>query len=260
MAITAQLYSATVMHKRLFPKRNAFRYSVYYVALPLTQLAHITALAINKGGVMSVRERDYGARDGTALDAWVRGVLADYGLSAVVQDIQFVTMPRLLGYGFNPVSFYLCFDAAEQVRAVVCEVHNTFGEAHRYVCAHPDHRVIEGDDWLEADKLFHVSPFLKREGRYRFRFAHAGVRLGIWIDYYDAAGERELMTSLTGTLSPLSRASLRRAFWAYPLVTMKAIMLIHWQALKLFAKGVRYHVKPIPQQADVSATSDVTKM
>ncbi len=105
--------------------------------------------------------------------------------------------------------------------------------------------MIGADDWLEGRKLFHVSPFLKREGYYRFRFALKDKGFGAWIDFHDAAGERLLLTALTGSFAPWSHESLRLAFWRYPLVTLKAIGLIHWNALKLLARGIRYVPKPL---------------
>ncbi len=256
MEIAPQIFTAKVMHKRLAPRVNQFTYGVYYLAQPITRLNDI----VKSRGIISLRQADYGARDGTPLEPWLRRVLADYGLNEMVANVMFITMPRLFGYGFNPVSFWMCLDAQGELRAVLSEVHNTFGEAHSYLCAHPDHRVIGPDDWLQAEKLFHVSPFLPREGSYRFRFAHSGEKLGIWIDYHDVQGNAQLLTSLIGSLTPLTKASLRRAFWSHPLVTLKTITLIHWQALRLFSKGIRYILKPLQKDSTISSTTDLTKM
>lgn len=241
------------MHKRLFPKVNAFTYRVYYVAMPLPA-----------GELPSVVQRfpgrDLGFRDGSPPQDWAQGILQQHGLEQAISHIVLVTMPRVLGYVFNPVSFYLCLDSDKRLRAVISEVHNTFGEQHSYLCMHQDQRPLHKDDWLEAEKLFHVSPFLERSGYYRFRFALEGDSLGIWIDHYDAAQNKQLITSLTGRLSPLTRAALMRAFWAHPLVTLKATALIHWQALKLIGKGIRYVTKPQPLAPDLTLSRDLTKM
>jgi DUF1365 family protein len=154
----------------------------------------------------------------------------------------------------------MCFDEDKQLRAVLCEVNNTFGETHSYLCAHEDHRIIETDDWLKADKLFHVSPFLKREGVYHFRFSTRGNTLGIWIDFYDAQGNKQLTTALTGTMQPLKKSTLRRAFWRHPLLTFKTIALIHWQAIKLLSKGIKYIRKPTQKDEKLSSTDNLTKM
>ena len=252
MDITPQIYTAKVMHKRLFPKVNQFTYGVYYVVLPLPATPLPSQL-------VSFHNKDHGARDGGDVGAWARTLLKTYGLDALVENITLTTMPRVLGYAFNPVSFFMCMDKDNQLRAVICEVHNTFGEQHSYLCARADHAPLSPDEWLEADKLFHVSPFLPRNGHYKFRFALAGERLGIWIDYYDVQHNKQLITSLTGKFTPLNAASLRRAFWSHPLVTLKVIVLIHWQALKLTGKFIRYIAKPLQLLERTSTTRNLTK-
>ncbi|MDX1975217.1 MAG: DUF1365 domain-containing protein [Rickettsiales bacterium] len=252
MDVTPQIYTAKVMHKRLFPKVNQFTYGVYYVALPLPAAALPSRM-------LSFHNKDHGARDGTDVSTWARSILKTYGLDALVENITLITMPRVLCYVFNPVSFFMCMDKDTRLRAVICEVHNTFGEQHSYLCASADRVPISPDEWLEADKLFHVSPFLPRNGHYKFRFALTENQLGIWIDYYDAQSNKQLITSLTGKFTPLNAASLRYAFWSHPLVTLKVIALIHWQALKLTSKGVRYIVKPLQLLERISTTRNLTK-
>ncbi len=253
MVITPQLYTAQVVHKRLFPKANAFHYGIYYLALPLPA-------ASVPGRFASFHRKDVGRRDGSDPTPWVRGILAEYGLDGETQHIILVTMPRVLGYVFNPVSFYFCVDDQRALRAVLCEVHNTFGEQHNYLCANPDHTPITADQWLEAEKVFHVSPFLKRHGDYKFRFDFTADALGIWIDYYDADQQKQLVTSLTGTFAPLTSHALQRAFWRHPLVAVKAISLIHWQALKLLLRGIRFITKPAQLVQRTTATRNLNKI
>ena len=212
------------------------------------------------GWLASFSPTDLGKRDGSDPVLWAKEILTTYGLVQQVKHITVITMPRVLGYIFNPVSFYLCLDEKHQLRAVICEVHNTFGEQHSYLCAHPDQAIITGESWLEAEKLFHVSPFLERSGHYSFRFDLREDKLGIWIDYYDQEKRKQLMTALTGTFSPLCKKTLNRAFWQHPLVTLKAITLIHWQAIKLVLKAIKYIPKPAQKQETVTATRHLTKM
>lgn len=252
MDLVPQIYTAKVMHKRLFPKVNQFTYGVYYLALPLPAAPLPSRL-------LSFHAKDHGNRDSSDIEAWARNILADYGLNDLTQRIMLITMPRVLGYVFNPVSFFLCMDSEQKLRAVICEVHNTFGEQHSYLCARADHAPISADEYLGAEKLFHVSPFLPREGSYQFRFALNGNQLGIWIDYFDKVNNKQLLTSLVGKFSPLHAASLRYAFWAHPLVTLKAITLIHWQAIKLLSKGIRYISKPLQHINKISTTHNLTK-
>ncbi len=263
MGVTPRIFTAKVMHKRLFPKVNRFNYGVYYIALPLQeteQSGRTGWLGINRRGLLSFHRKDHGARDGSSLEAWIRPVLKSHELDEITQDIVLISMPRVLGYVFNPVSFWLCLDRDGLLRAVLCEVNNTFGETHSYLCAHTDHRPITGQEWMESEKLFHVSPFLEREGTYRFRFFLRDSKLGIWIDYYTEDQEKQLITSLIGKMEPLTPASLRRATWRHPLVTVKTIMLIHWQAIRLIKKGIRYKVKPEQKREKISVTSSLTKM
>lgn len=257
MDLKPSIFTAQVMHRRLLPKENQFHYGVFYLALPLSQLYKTQikqSIHINKKRFVSFFEKDHGALDGDSLEHWIRDILTDYALNDITHEVVLIAMPRILNYVFNPVSFWLCFDDKKQLRAVLCEVKNTFGETHSYLCAHEDKHVISADDWLATKKVFHVSPFLKREGSYKFRFDTKGRKLAIWIDYYNDQDNKQLITTLTGQLNPLTKAELRRVFWKHPLVTMKAIMLIHWQALKLLTKGIRYISKPIQLKEKLTTT------
>lgn len=254
-----QILFGKVMHGRLFPKRNNFIYGIYYLAMPLSKIKQLP-IACNRFAPLSFYDRDHGRCDGSDLEEWARGILDDYNIKEADGGITLVCMPRVLGYVFNPVSFWLCHDKQGALRAVLCEVHNTFGERHTYLCAHEDHRPIKHDDMLKGDKLFHVSPLLKREGHYTYRFDVRENKFAVWIDFYNAEGQKQLVTALIGTFQQMDKTTLRRAFWTYPLVTFKAITLIHWQALKLLAKGIKYIARPKQKPEKVSATDNLTKM
>ena len=246
MAINPQIFTAQVMHERFFPKKNSFIYKVYYLVLPLPA-------PIIPSNLVSFDPKDLGYQDGSDPELFAKTVLAQYGLEKKISDIMLITMPRVLGYVFNPVSFYFSLDSNKEIRAVIAEVHNTFGEQHSYLCAHADHSAITSTEWLEAKKVFHVSPFLERSGSYCFRFSLQENKLSIWIDYFDKEKKKQLVTSLTGSLQPLNKSSLNKVFWSYPLITLKTILLIHWQALKLLSKNIRYIVKPKQHKKKVSA-------
>lgn len=257
MEITPQIYTAKMMHKRLFPKVNSFTYGIYYLALPLS---NITGISHNKFSLLSFYDKDHGAKDGSALDIWVKNILIEHNLGSLTDEVMLITMPRVLGYVFNPVSFWLCLDKEKQLRAVLCEVNNTFGETHNYLCTYEDHRIITSDDWLKAKKLFHVSPFLKREGYYKFRFSIKDNQLGIWIDFYNKDHKKQLITSLIGTMQPLNSKNLRKTFRQHPLITLKTIFLIHWQALKIIAKGIKYIPKPLQIKQRISISENIKEM
>lgn len=256
---TPAMLFGKVMHARLFPKQNKFRYGIYYLSLPLSKI-NTVPITYNRFSALSFYDRDHGECDGSALEPWARRILDNYGINTANGEITLICMPRIFGYVFNPVSFWLCRDQKGNLRAVICEVHNTFGERHIYLCAHPDGKIITKQHTLKGEKLFHVSPFLERDGHYKFRFNTQDDNFGAWIDFYDASGNKKLITSLIGKTELMDTKSLRKAFWAYPLVTFKTILLIHWQAFKITAKNIRYIAKPIQKKEKVSATHNVTKM
>ncbi len=166
-----------------------------------------------------------------------------------------MTYPRVLGYVFKPVSFWFCERADGTLAAIVAEVNNTFGERHCYLLAHDDGRPIAWGEELSARKVFHVSPFCRVEGRYRFRFLLAprdgGDRFVGRIDY-DGADGPLLQTSVEGRLKPLTDRELLRTRFAFPAFTLGVIGRIHWQALKLWLKRVPFFTKPEPPALDVT--------
>ncbi|MFK8068439.1 MAG: DUF1365 domain-containing protein [Gammaproteobacteria bacterium] len=254
MAIEANILLGEVRHKRLFPKLNEFRYKIYNIGIPLSKIDQIP-IAYNRKAIQSFYDRDHGDCDGSNLEAWARKILSDQGLNEADGEIFLVCMPRIIGYVFNPVSFWFCFDKSEALRAVLCEVHNTFGEKHTYLCVNKDYEPITSEDTLEGQKLFHVSPFLEREGHYKFKFNISNEKFAVSINYFDSNHEEKLLTSLSGKLVPMTETSCRMVLWKYPLVTVKAIVLIHWQALKLVLKGVCYIKKPLQKKQVISSTN-----
>lgn len=264
MEMTPQIMFGQVMHKRLFPKVNGFNYGIYYLLLPLSKISSLRStwrFGINRPALSSFWAKDHGDRQGGDLQVWARSLLAEYGVRAD-GEIMLLTMPRIFGHVFNPVSFWFCHDAGGVLRAVICEVNNTFGESHSYVCKPPEGGEIDGITWMEAEKQFHVSPFLERAGHYRFRFSLSGNSIGIWINFHDAMENKKLLTALTGACVPMDAASLRRAFWRYPLVALVALARIHWHAVKLLAKGIKYIPKPEqkPERHSISSPHNKQKV
>jgi DUF1365 family protein len=247
-ATSHSVIDAVVIHRRLRPRQNAFRYRVAYLCLGLGDLPRAAGrwLKLDRSGLVSFRRADHGARDGSDLEAWLRGVLAEYGLSDTCDgDIVLMTLPRMLGYVFNPVSFWFCRDRGGGLRAVLCEVNNTFGESHCYLVHHPDGRPLQPDEWLEGRKAFHVSPFLPVEGGYRFRFRLDERRAHVDVNYHDAEGLM-LATSVAGRREPLGDRAVLRRFLGNPAMTLGVAARIHWQALQLWRKRARFYRKPAP--------------
>ncbi|MDP5308904.1 DUF1365 domain-containing protein [Paracoccus spongiarum] len=236
------LIDARIWHARSGDVARSFRYRAVYAALPLPALeAGVLPLRLDRRGLWRIRRRDLGWRDGRGPGEFIGAILRPVGLGGA--DVTLVTLPRSLGHGFNPVSFWLARDG-QGLRAVLAEVSNTFGERHLYLCRHADNRVIAEADRMVAEKLFHVSPFLPRSGRYEFRFDARPGRFGAWIDWFGEAGDLRLQTSMTGRARPLTAGSLRGAMLRHPFQGLKVTGLIHWQALQLALRGVRYSRKP----------------
>lgn len=247
-----------VMHARTRPKRNVFKYPIFYLRLPLSRLStlNVRGLSINQRGLCQILNKDHGPQDGSDLLVWARKLLADEGMNEITKggEIVLQTMPRLFGYLFNPVSFYFCHDSSGFLRAVVCEVSNTFGERHNYLVAHKDHRPIDTHDLIQAKKVFHVSPFFPLGGNYTFRFGGTPETPVAMINYdapatadaQHGSGNYGLRTWVRGNAITLDTRSLRMALIRFPLLTFGVIARIHWQALRLWLNKVTFFSKPTP--------------
>jgi len=248
-----QLLDARIFHERLRPRKNRFSYQALYCLLPLDALAGSSRyglFAINRAAPFSVHATDYG-RPGMTPATYIRQLLRDWRLVEADGEVRLMTLPRVLGYGFNPVSFWLCYDRAEKLRVVLAEVNNTFGERHSYLCFHDGHRAIEPGDILNARKVFHVSPFMKVEGHYAFRFTATRERIAITIDLENDEGMM-LRTAVGGRPRAMTAGSLLSVLAKNPLYPFKVIGLIHCQAVKLLLKGIRHFNKPAPPGTGVS--------
>jgi len=237
-----------VMHARHVQAGNRFVYPIAFLRLPLSRLSSIRAplLRIDRRAVFSVRSADHGRRDGSPLLPWIRGLLSEHGLAQACDgEIVLQTMPRILGYVFNPVSFWFCHDRGGRLRAVLAEVNNTFGDRHNYLVHHDDRSPIRPGDTLAARKCFHVSPFFPVRGEYRFRFESDGARHTVRIDLWDD-GRRQLSTRLTGHERPLDGRAMAAWLLRQPLMTFGVMLRIHWQAMRLLARRARFHRRPEP--------------
>ena len=247
-AAAPQIGFGQVRHTRLRPRRHAFAYDTFFLMLPMRQLGQTAAmggLPVNRPGAISFYDSDHGdgrgPEHGGAL-AWLLEMLRQQGIDDADGEVWLHSYPRVLGYTFKPVSFWYCHRADGTLRAVVAEVNNTFGERHCYLLDAPRY----GTELL-ADKCFHVSPFCRVEGRYRFRFMRTEregqPRTVVRVDHDDAQGPL-IQTSVSGRLEPVTPAALRRALWRYPAMTLMVMARIHWQALQLWLKRVRFFSKP----------------
>ena len=250
---TAQLGTGLVRHRRLHPREHAFAYASYFLWLPMRSLRREGCAALNRNGRhpwrhwLSFHDADHGDGGGDAL-AWLEALLAAEGIKDANGEVWLQTYPRVLGHAFKPVSFWFCERADGSLAAVVVEVNNTFGERHCYLLRGLE---LAWGREQQAAKVFHVSPFCRVEGRYRFRFMRAGERVVARVDHDDAQGPL-LNTSLSGRLQPLTARSARAAFFAMPALTLMVVARIHWQALQLAFKRLPFFSKPQPPERFVT--------
>jgi uncharacterized protein len=248
-----QLCRGRVFHKRFRPVEHQFSYKVFFLRLPLSTLNTLGNRWLSKDrfNLLSFSTRDHGPRDGSSLETWMRDLLIAEGIDTADGEIVLQTFPRLLGYVFNPISIWYCFDKRGQLRAALAEVSNTFGERHNYLVAHADEHPIAAGDWLTSRKVLHVSPFCEVKGHYRFRFEQIKGRAFAQIDYYDnnvAATDdgKLIVTTMQGVAEALTSRAALLAFLSHPLMTFGVVARIHWHALKLWIKRVPFFTKPEP--------------
>jgi hypothetical protein len=241
-ADAATLYVGDVMHARLKPMGHRFSYRVMSLLIDLDRLADADRqspmFGVNRGALYSFREADHGRRDGSSLRVWAQHCAARHGIDLTGGRVLLLCYPRLLGYTFNPLSVYFCYRASGQLALLIYEVRNTFGDIYPYVLPVTPDQIGCAGVRQEQDKLFYVSPFIEMAMRYHFRVLPPGDRVQLRILETDREGP-VLAATFSGRSRALSTRELLRAFFGLPLVTMKIMAAIHWEALRLWLKGAR---------------------
>lgn len=237
------IYSGPVFHKRVRPRSHALRYRIFMLLLDLDELdglfERLRLLRRGRYGWASFRADDHGDHRGGDLRAYVAQRLAQAGLEPG-GPVRLLCMPRILGYGFNPLSVYFCHDRDGALSAILYEVRNTFGQDHGYLIAVP-----EDDSPVSqtAPKRFYVSPFMDMDLTYRFTVSPPGEAVAVRVEVIDADGV-VLTAGFTGQRSPLTDAGLLSALIRHPLLSFGVMAAIHWEALKIFAKGIGLRPRP----------------
>jgi DUF1365 family protein len=246
------LYHGIVTHTRLRPKRHHLHYRIFSLLLDLATLpAEATKLRLfshNRFNLFSFHDRDYGDGTGTPA-AWAQAQMRAAGLCAEGSRITLLAMPRLLGYAFNPIAVYFCHAADGTLAAMLYEVNNTFGQRHSYFI--PVHTQNDGVVRQSCGKDFYVSPFMDMNLTYDFTVLPPAETLRLRIAVRDAQGLM-LTAALSGRRAALTDAALLRAAIAYPLLTLKVMAGIHWEAARLWLKGMRLRPRPVPPAQPVS--------
>ncbi|MEO0411488.1 MAG: DUF1365 domain-containing protein [Pseudomonadota bacterium] len=244
--MTHSLYKCLVVHKRFAPKVHGFRYRVFSALLDLNDLASADRaggwlFGVNRRALLSFRDKDHGPGDGTPAGDWARTVLNNSKTDWDGTSLHLLCFPRMWGYVFNPLAIYYARNADGGLAAVLYQVSNTFGERHSYILAGDGTPIARHS----IDKGFHVSPFMDMEQRYEFTLTAPGKQLSIVIDEFSPDG-KTLVATQTGIKRPFTKKAMAKLVARHPLMTLKIMAAIHYEALHLWRKGIRFYKKPAP--------------
>lgn len=266
MAMRSCLYTGNVMHERSFPRRHRLSYGVWYVLADLEELPEldrsVPGFAYNRPTAVSFYDADHGPRDGSPLRPWIEARLTEAGVDLEGGAVRLLTFPRIFGYVFNPISVWFCHGPDDDLRAILCEVSNTFGEWHDYLVPVSPGDVIGNDRARSVrtsfDKELYVSPFIDMAATYDFSARVPDKRVSVVVRE-SAAGGQVLVATLGATRRPLTARSLVSVLSRYPLVTLKVIGGIHWEALKLRLKGAPYRTRGAPPASPMTIISGANR-
>ena len=234
----SKIYTGKVIHRRFKPKNHYFKYSVFSLLIDLDDLEeinkNITIFSYNKFNIISFFDIDHGPRDGTSIKEWVYKNLKKNGINNEKIQIKLFCYPRIFGYVFNPLSIFFVYDEKFKLISILYEVKNTFGEQHTYIFKTDDDKMITNS----CSKKFHVSPFINMDCYYYFRVLNPSERISVIIDQKDKNGKL-LYASQDGKAKELNEKNLLISYICHPLMTFKIIAAIHYEALKLWLKGIK---------------------
>jgi DUF1365 family protein len=247
------IYHGTVMHQRLRPVRHRLRYTLFMFLLDLDELPglaqRLRLFSRGRFNLFSFHDADHGD-GGDGLRRWIEARLAEAGIDTGGGAIRVLCMPRILGHAFNPISVFFCHSRDGRLAAMLYEVNNTFGERHGYLMP----VVGEADPVRQScEKRFYVSPFMPMDLTYRFRVSRPGARVSVAIDASGADGKM-IATCFAGAHASLTDRALLGCFLRMPVLGLKVLGGIHWEAAKLFARGLRLKPRPVPPKTAVTVT------
>tara|TARA_Y100000590_G_scaffold90331_1_gene101871 strand:+ start:183 stop:953 length:771 start_codon:yes stop_codon:yes gene_type:complete len=236
------IYSGFVTHKRFKPKRHFFTYKTFSLLIDLNELENlgnkIKFFSYNKFNILSFYNKDHGSRDGTSLVKWAKNVLTEAKINIGSGTIKLLCYPRFFGYVFNPLSIFYCYDDNLHLKAILYEVKNTFNEQHTYVfsASSSSNLILH-----KCDKKFYVSPFMEMKTFYNFRLLKPNKILNVFIKQSDYQGTL-LIACQEGKRIEMNSKNLLFQFLIHPFMSFKVILAIHFEAFRLWIKGVK-HVK-----------------
>jgi len=249
------IYSGFVTHRRFKPKRHFFSYKIFSLLIDLNEIKNlgrkINFFSYNKFNILSFYDIDHGPRDGSSLISWVKKILQESNISIGEGTIKLLCFPRFFGYVFNPLSVFYCYDENLNLKAVLYEVKNTFNEQHTYVfpVSSTSNLILH-----KCDKKFYVSPFIEMKTFYNFRLLKPKDVINIFIKQTDSNGA--LLTACQiGKRMELNSKNLLYQFLGHPLMSFKVILAIHFEAFRLWLKGIRHVKKKIKIKNNLSLES-----
>ena len=250
--MTVEHIHGETFHGRYGAVKNAFTYGVDYILTDFSDRELPALFSRNRFNLAALYDRDHGGIRGAGIGVdWVKGILRNHGFSYLLEGkISLLAQPRIWGHVFNPVSFWIIQNDTGEVPLIIAEVNNTFGDRHSYLCYNDDKSPITKSDRLTAEKIFHVSPFQDVAGEYTFRFDISDDQIGIWIDYRN--GNKGVMATYTGKRQALSNRSILTAAIKRPFGSLRVLLLIYWQALKIKIKGATFRPRPLPPTEEIS--------
>ncbi|MBP9838265.1 MAG: DUF1365 domain-containing protein [Proteobacteria bacterium] len=245
-SIELGIVAAKVGHTRLKPFVYSYNHRVSFLVLDIEKIKLLNSfklISLNKFNFFSFLENDHQFKSEKGYKIEIAEILKEHQIKSEAKRVLLITIPRMLGYAFKPVSFWCCLDKEDRLFAVLAEVNNTFKERHVYLCYSQDESEITAEKKLILKKVFHVSPFFDIQGNYQFSFDIRVDYINIKINYL-LEEEIVLTTYLKGELKTLSDSQLFKTLLLSPLMTLKVILLIHFHALRLWFKGAKYRPKP----------------
>ena len=253
--MTSSIYNGTVIHKRFKPKTHFFKYSVFSLLIDLSELdqldKNIKFFSFNKFNLISFFEKDHGDRDGSSLVEWVKKNLDKNNISSEDVKIKLLCYPRIFGYVFNPLSVFFIYNSNEKLISILYEVKNTFGEQHTYIFKVKNENNIFQHN---CSKKFHVSPFIEMNCDYFFKILKPGEKMSVIIDQYQT-NEKILYASQDGKRVDFNSKELLKSYLKHPLMTFKIISAIHFEAFKLWTKGIKFIKKKLKIKNNITFES-----
>ena len=232
------IYNGNVIHRRFKPKEHYFKYKVFSLLIDLEELniikSKIKIFSYNKFNILSFFDKDHGPRDGSSIKVWVKKNLKDIGIKDDKIQIKLLCYPRIFGYVFNPLSVFFIYNQSSELISILYEVKNTFGEQHTYIFKTNNSNIITN----KCSKKFYVSPFIEMDCEYNFRVLKPSSTISVIIDQSDKNGKL-LYASQDGIAQELNTKNIFFSFISHPLMTFKIIAAIHYEALKLWIKGIK---------------------